>query len=167
MFGFNWAPRGYQLCSAQLLSIQQNAALFSLLGTTYGGNGTVTFGLPDLRGRTYIGAGQGQGLSNYVIGEQVGTQTVTLLQTNMAQHNHNVVVNNGAATSGVPSSSVVLSQGPVIGSTIPMYSTSPANGTMNAGELTNTGNGQPLSKLQPYLCVNFSVCTSGLFPSRN
>jgi len=102
-----------------------------------------------------------------VIGEQVGTQTVTLLQTNMAQHNHNVIVNNGAATSGVPSSSVVLSQGPVIGSTIPMYSTSPANGTMNAGELTNTGNGQPLSKLQPYLCVNFSVCTSGLFPSRN
>ncbi len=168
MYGFNWAPKNYQTCSAQILSIAQNQALFSILGTTYGGNGVQTFALPDLRGRTYIGTGQGPGLSSYVLGEVLGSQAVTLQPSNMAPHNHQFNVNSTAATSGVPSPSVVLSQGPVIGgSAIPMYSTSAANGTMNAGELSTTSGGQALSILQPYLSVNFSICLFGIFPTRN
>jgi len=167
MYAYNFAPKNYALCSAQLLPIQQNQALFSILGTTYGGNGIQTFALPDLRGRTYISWQQGPGLSNYVLGEQTGTQNVTLLQSNLAQHNHTFNVNNGAATSGVPGSGVVLSQGPVFTATTPMYSTAAFSGQMNPTELSTAGGNQPLSILQPYLCLNFSICLYGLFPSRN
>jgi len=168
MYAYDWAPKNYALCAAQLLAINQNQALFSILGTTYGGNGVQTFGLPDLRGRTYLSWGQGPGLNNYVLGELTGNQSVTLLQSNLAQHNHLFNVNNGAATSGVPGSGVVLSQGPVVNnSTVPLYSTSSPTAQMNPTELANAGSSQPLSILQPYLCLNFSVCLYGLFPSRN
>src|SRR4029450_14155051 len=87
---YNFAPRGWAFCNGQILSIAQNTALFSLLGTTYGGNGQTTFALPDLRGRVAISGGQGPGLSNYTIGEQAGTETITLLTTQMAAHTHTV-----------------------------------------------------------------------------
>src|SRR3954468_23228168 len=90
MFGGNFAPRGWAFCNGQILSIAQNTALFSLLGTTYGGNGQTTFGLPDLRGRVAVSAGQGPGLSNYSLGELAGSESVTLTSANMPAHNHSV-----------------------------------------------------------------------------
>ena len=167
MFGFDFAPRNYATCGAQLLSIQQNAALFSILGTTFGGNGIQTFALPDLRGRTYMGQQQGSGLSNYVLGESIGIEDITLLLSNLPAHNHLFNVNNGAATGGVPGPSAVLSQGPLAPTTSSLYSTTTANSTMNANELTNTGGNQPISILQPYLTINFSIALNGIFPSRN
>jgi len=169
MYGFDWAVKNYALCQAQLLGIQQNAALFSILGTTYGGDGRTTFALPDLRGRSFVnwGPGAGPGLSTYTLGEQVGTQNVTLLQNNMAQHNHTFNVNNTAATSGVPGTGVVLSQGPVVNGITPMYSTLAPTGLMNTTELGTAGSNLPISKIQPYLCLNYSIALAGIFPSRN
>ena len=167
MYGYDWAPKNYALCANQLLSIQQNQALFSILGTTYGGNGIQNFALPDLRGRTYVGCGQGPGLSDYVLGEMTGTQSVTLLQSNLPQHNHLMSVNNAAATVSDPTGAV-LSQGPIVGgATVATYSTSGPNATMNPGTIATAGGNQPVSVLQPYLAVNFSICLYGLFPSRN
>lgn len=167
MYGYDWAPKNYALCANAQLSIQQNAALFSILGTTYGGNGTSTFALPDLRGRTYVGWGQGPGLSDYVLGELTGTQAVTLLQSNLPQHNHLMNVNNAAATVGDPTSAV-LSQGPVVSAaTVATFSTSGPNAVMNAGAIATAGGNQPVSVLQPYLAINFSICLYGLFPTRN
>jgi microcystin-dependent protein len=169
MYGFDWAVKNYALCQAQQMAIAQNQALFSILGTTYGGNGTTTFALPDLRGRSFVnwGPGAGPGLSSYNLGEQVGTQSVTLLQNNMAQHNHTFNVNNGAATSGVPGTGVVLSQGPIVNGTTPMYSTLAPTGLMNTTELGTVGSNLPISKIQPYLCLNYSIALAGIFPSRN
>lgn len=167
MYGFDWAPKNYALCANQLMSIQQNQALFSILGTTYGGNGVQTFALPDLRGRTYVGWGQSPGLSDYVLGELTGTQAVTLLQSNLPAHNHTMSVNNAAATVGDPTGAV-LSQGPVVsGATVASYSTAAQNATLSPTAIANSGGNQAVSILQPYLAINFSVCLYGLFPSRN
>lgn len=167
MFGFSFPPKGYANCSGQLLSIQQNTALFSILGTFYGGNGVNNFGLPDLRGRTYLGQGQGLGLSDYTIGQIAGTENKTLLAGNLPSHTHAMNVSNAAATSGTPSTTTALSQGPVSGTTLPMYSTVAPNATMAAGEIGNAGSNLPVSILQPYLCVNFSIALIGIFPTRN
>src|ERR1700693_3176914 len=94
MFAGNFAPRGFQLCQGQLLSIQQNPALFSILGTTYGGNGTTTFQLPDLRGRVPVGEGSGPGLTPVVLGQAAGAQNVTILTSNMPAHSHSLMANN-------------------------------------------------------------------------
>ena len=167
MYGYDWAPKNYALCYNQQLAIQTNQALFSILGTTYGGNGVQTFALPDLRGRTYVGWGQGPGLNDYVLGEMTGTETVTLLQSNLPQHNHLMNVNTGVATGGDPTGAI-LSQGPVVGgATVATYSTSGANAVMNPGAVATAGGNQPVSILQPYLAINFSICLYGLFPSRN
>jgi microcystin-dependent protein len=167
MYGYDWAPKNYALCANQLLAINTNQALFSILGTTYGGNGIQTFALPDLRGRTYVGWGQGGGLSNYVLGEMTGTESVTLLQSNLPGHNHLMSVNNTAATVGDPTAAM-LSQGAVVDSaTVATYSGSAQNAVMNAGAIANAGGSQPVSLLQPYLAINFSVCLYGLFPTRN
>ena|ERR1700722_10435059 len=168
MFGWNFAAKNYQLAQGQILAINQNQALFSILGTTYGGNGQTTFALPDLRGRTYIGWGDGLGLTGNTLGEQIGVEKVTLLQSNLPAHNHTANVNNTAATIGVPASNAVLSQGPIVpGSQVTTYSTAAPDSTLNVGALANNGGNQPLSVLQPYLAINFSVCVIGLFPSRN
>jgi len=167
MFSWDFAAKNYALAQGQLMAINQNQALFSILGTYYGGNGIQTFGLPDLRGRTYIGTGQGPGLSDYVIGERVGNEQVTLLYNNMAQHSHPVNVNNGAATSGVPTNNY-LSMGPSVGGTQSnTYGSGTANAQMNVGEINNNGSNLPVSVLQPYLAINFSIALYGIFPSRN
>ncbi|MEO6632458.1 MAG: tail fiber protein [Mucilaginibacter sp.] len=167
MYGYDWAPKNYALCANQQLAIQTNQALFSILGTTFGGNGVQTFALPDLRGRTYVGWGQGPGLSNYDLGEMIGTESVTLLQSNLPTHNHLMNVNNGVAVGGDPTGAY-LSQGPVVNSvTVATYSTSAPNAVMNTGAIASAGGNQPVSVLQPYLAINFSICLYGLFPSRN
>lgn len=186
LFAGNFAPRTWAFCQGQILSIAQNTAVFSLLGTTYGGNGQTTFALPDLRGRAPIGAGQGPGLPGYILGEIGGTPTTTLLITNMPAHNHSAVAGNmisnpaAAATAGttnVPGPTVVPANLPVLGggptaSAIKGYA-APDNTTFMApGTVTGTvnvgitGNSQPFSIQNPYLAMNYIIALEGVFPSQ-
>jgi microcystin-dependent protein len=167
MFAGTFAPRGYAFCNGQLLSISQNTALFSLVGTTYGGNGQTTFGLPDLRGRTPIHAGTGPGLSTYVLGQMSGVENVTLLATQMPAHTHAVSI--GASTNppleSSPAGAVVAGATEQSG---PLYaSAASANATMAAPTVATAGGSQPHSIVQPYLVVNFIIATQGIYPSRN
>jgi len=167
LFGFNFAPRGFAFCAGQLLPINQNQALFSILGTTFGGNGIQNFSLPDLRGRVPINPGQGLGLPNYTLGEISGTQTTTLLANNLPLHIHPMSVNNGAGNSISPGGNV-LAKGPIIsgGTNTNIYSNT-ANTTMAGTAITPSGGSQPFSILQPYLVLNYCVALTGIFPSRN
>lgn len=160
MFGGNFAPRNWAFCNGQLLSIAQNSALFSLLGTTYGGNGTTTFALPDLRGRTPIHAGQGPGLSNRVLGESSGSENVTLIVSQMPSHTHAVTpgASSSAATSENPSGQVPAAGG--------AYD-SAANATLQGVTSGATGGSQPHTNMPPYLVINYIIALQGIFPSRN
>ena len=163
MGGYNFAPRGYALCQGQLLSIAQNTALFSLLGTTYGGNGQTTFALPDLRGRVPMGWGQGPGLSPNSLGEVSGTETVTLLVTQMPAHNHLI---NAVSEPGDGSSP----QGTFLANSGALDKEYKATGTMvnmNANAVAPAGGSQPHSNMQPYLVLNIYIAIEGIFPSRN
>jgi microcystin-dependent protein len=164
IFAGNFAPRGFQLCQGQLLAISQNAALFSILGTTYGGNGTTTFALPDLRGRAPIGQGTGPGLSPVVLGQVSGANSVTILTTNMPAHNHSIGCDSGGSantdpTNGIPGNPGVGQQ--------PIYSAGPANAKMLPAMVGMTGNSQPLNIQNPILGINYIIATVGIFPSRN
>jgi microcystin-dependent protein len=163
MFGGNFAPFGWALCNGQLLAISSNAALFSLLGTFYGGNGTSTFGLPDLRGRVPIHQGQGLGLSPYVVGEQTGLQTASILLNNLPLHSHLVNCNSGTPGSNSPENHFIAA-----GATIndKLFQTT-SNTTMAQTMIQPTGGSQPISILQPLLCVTFIIALTGIFPSRN
>ncbi|MEO6391218.1 MAG: tail fiber protein, partial [Pyrinomonadaceae bacterium] len=166
MFAGNFAPRSYAFCQGQILSIAQNTALFSLLGTTYGGNGTTTFALPDLRGRVPIGPGQGPGLSPYVLGQQSGTPTVTLLTTEMPAHVH-AAAPGGNNTDSNPNS-VKSPQNAVFGYSddAPLYAPA-SNTTMGASTSGITGSTQPHENMQPYLGLYYIIALQGIFPSRN
>ncbi|SDT23512.1 Microcystin-dependent protein [Mucilaginibacter mallensis] len=171
-FGSNFAPQGFLFCSGQLLSISSNAAVFSLLGTTYGGNGINTFALPDLRGRAPIGQGQGPGLSNYVLGQASGTENTSILISNLPSHTHTLNVNNGTGTTGIPGTTTYLSKGPVTGSgptaeVGKIYTTTAPNTTLAGNAIGLTGSNIPISILQPYLAVSYIIAMFGIFPSRN
>jgi microcystin-dependent protein len=162
MFGFQFAPRNWAICQGQLMAIAQNDALFALIGTTYGGDGQATFGLPDFRGRIPIHQGTGPGLSNYPIGQNSGSENVTVTVQQIPSHSHNMY----ASTSGV-------------------RTTSPANDYLGSGEadiynrnttasqtslnsaIGNAGGSQPHNNIQPALCVNFCISLFGVFPTRN
>ena len=161
MFGFNFAPQGWAMCNGQILPISQNTALFSLLGTSYGGNGQTTFALPDLRGRVAIQQGQGPGLSSYSIGEVTGVETVTLTSNQMPQHNHGVVANGAPATATRPNGAVPARTG------TNEYAPAPDGTAMNAGMIATTGGSQPHTNLPPLLVVTFCIALQGIFPSRN
>jgi microcystin-dependent protein len=166
-FGFNFAPKGWAYCAGQLMSIQQNQALFSILGTTFGGNGIQTFALPDLRGRVPISWGQGPGLSNYTLGEQSGAQAVTVLANQLPLHNHAFSVNTALATSSSPSGNYLAQGGVESGANVSMYATGSSNANMAAGTISNAGGNQPISIIQPYNVINYCVALNGIFPSRN
>ena len=171
-FAGNFAPYGSAFCDGRLMSIAQNTALFSLIGTYFGGNGVQNFGLPDLRGRMPIGQGQGPGLSPYVIGEGGGTQSTTILQTNLPQHTHSLNVNNGTGTTGVPINTTVLSKGPVTGSgptaeVGKIYTTAAPNVPLSPTSIGLTGSNIPISIMQPYLAVTYFITLVGIFPARN
>src|SRR5262245_7909134 len=159
---YNFAPRGYAFCNGQILPISQNTALFSLLGTTYGGNGQTTFALPDLRGRVPNGSGQGPGLSDYTLGQVGGTETVTLLNANLPQHTHNYAVPANAASAGARTI-----QGSVLGNTGSYAATSDGTTLLSTATTGGTGNSQPVNTLQPYLTLNYCIALEGIFPSRN
>lgn len=163
MFGGNFAPRGWALCNGQLLSIAQNTALFSLLGTTYGGDGKTTFALPDLRGRAPIHFGQGPGLTPRDLGESDGTETVTLLTTEMPAHTHLLNCNNSVQFTSSPTP-----EGSVLGTVDSLNLYAPnANTTMSPTSIGVSGSSQPHNNMQPYLCVNFIIALEGIFPPRS
>lgn len=166
LFGFNFAPRGWALCNGQLLSITQNSALFSLLGTTYGGDGISTFALPDLRGRVPNGQGQGPGLSDYQIGQASGTENVTLIQSQMPQHNHPLNVSSSPATSNNPAGTVLAVSADANEGAVNTYGTT-INATANPQAIGLAGGNQPHENMQPYLTMNYCIALEGIFPSRN
>jgi microcystin-dependent protein len=164
MFAGNFAPRGWALCNGQLLAISQNTALFSILGTTYGGNGTTNFALPNLQSRVPIHPGQGPGLSPYVLGQTGGVENVTLLNSNMPIHNHlvNCNISGGSQPSPAGGVSAVESTG-----TSSNYGAAGDGNTMNPSMIGTAGGSVPFPIVQPYQCVNFIIALLGIFPSRN
>ncbi|HVW95544.1 MAG TPA: tail fiber protein [Mucilaginibacter sp.] len=175
VFGFNFAPKGWAFCDGQLLPLSQNTALFSLLGTNYGGDGKSTFGLPDLQGRAAIGQGQGAGLSEYFIGQTAGSSTSTMINTEIPAHSHTVRVYTGSGTAGATgtaSSSASLGTGPSTGSgphaiTTKLYATDVASHPVSLPlALTSGGSSSPRSNMQPYITLNFCIAMQGVFPPR-
>jgi microcystin-dependent protein len=161
IYGFNFAPRGWAMCSGQVIPISQNTALYSLIGTTYGGNGQTTFGLPDLRSRTPMGFGH-----QTVMGEMAGVENVTLMITETPMHTHLMNVNNGLGTAGGASGNV-FAGGAHKGAATSTYAVAAGNALLNAATLSTAGGSQPHSNLQPYLTVNYCIATTGIYPSRN
>jgi microcystin-dependent protein len=168
MVGFNFAPAGWALCNGQLLTIAQNTALFSILGTYFGGNGTRNFALPNLSASAPIGTGNGGGLTPRALGEVGGENTVTLLATQMPTHNHGVGCLSGGGTSSSPAGAVWANDGTQRG--IQLYATAPGTGTaptMNPAVLNLTGNSQPHNNMPPYLTIYFIIALQGVYPPRN
>lgn len=174
IFGFYFAPKGYSTCQGQILSIAQNTALFSLLGTTYGGNGQTTFALPDLQGRMPVGQGQGPGLPNYVMGQLSGTTNVTLLTANMPAHVHTLNSMQIKLQASSSNADEISPEGnfPATVSNA-AYSGNGATpntftgGTQITGTTDITGSNIPISIMNPYLTINYSIAIYGIFPSRN
>ena len=165
IFAGNFAPKGWAMCNGQLMSIQQNAALFSILGTYYGGNGTSTFGLPDLRGRAPISMGQGPGLPDYALGEMGGVNNVSLTLAQMPAHTHTFNADANSAATTDPTNAYMGNIG--AGNTPAIYSTNNPNVAMGAQSIAPAGGNLPVSIMQPYLAVNYIICLAGIFPSRN
>ncbi len=161
--GFTFPPRGYAFCNGQILSIAQNTALFSLLGTTYGGNGQTTFALPNLQSRVPIHAGQGAGLSPYALGQVGGTESVTLTIQQMPSHNHLVNCHGEDGNQGNPNPNILATTG----AAPPPYSNAAADATMAPNSISLVGGSQPHDNLQPYLALNYCIALEGIFPSRN
>jgi len=168
MFGGNFAPAQWALCNGQLMAISEFAALFSLLGTTYGGNGTTNFALPDLRGRLPIHMGQGPGLSTYVIGQVGGAENVTLNSTSMPTHQHSLMASQNTATSLTPSGNTFAATPvPTPGATVFYESGGGSTGSLDPSTVGTAGSNQSHANLMPFLCVNFIIALAGIFPSRN
>lgn len=156
LFALNFAPRGWALCNGQLLPINQNQALFSILGNTYGGNGVTTFALPDLRGRTPMHVGNG-----ITLGQSAGEENHTLTTNEMPAHVHLVSGANVDATEKLAGGNIWASS-----ANLP-FSPGPVNTVMNASSMGSAGGSQPHSNMQPYLALNYCIAIEGLFPSRN
>jgi len=168
MFGGNFAPRNNALCTGQLISIQQNSALFSLLGTFYGGNGTTTFGLPDLRGRLPLGFGQGPGLSAYSIGEQDGTETVTITNSTMPIHTHMLGASTTVANQTTPGgNSFAALQAPWTHFWTADAKKSGAATQLNNATVGFAGGSQPHENRMPTIAISMIIALQGIFPSRN
>jgi microcystin-dependent protein len=165
LVGFNFAPKGWAFAAGQILPISQNTALFSLLGTMYGGNGTSTYALPDLRSRVPIGFGQGPGLQNYVQGETSGSENVTLIQNEMPIHTHNIAADPAPGNTTSPVSAVPARL--TGGGTPYAPSGSSLNQQMSQNMLSPAGNNLAHNNLMPYLALNWIIALQGVFPSRN
>ena len=166
IFPFNFAPKGWAFCDGQILPISQNTALFSLLGTTYGGDGKSTFALPNLQGSVPMHPGQGPGLSLRDLGEIGGSQTVTLIQSEMPAHAHGVGrASNVAGDSPLPENCVWATAGAGRGAAA-AYIAGPPTGKVNQFSLMPTGSSLPHNNMQPYLTLNFCIALQGVFPAR-
>ncbi len=163
LFPYNFAPRGWAFCQGQLLPIAQYTALFSLLGTTYGGDGRVTFGLPDLRGRVPISQGTGPGLSPNSLGQVGGQENVTLLQTQIPAHSHTLNASSVAGNQSSPTGNVLGNTGNF---DTEYYNGAPST-TMHSESIGASGGNQPHNNLPPFLVLNYCIALEGIFPSRN
>ena len=161
IFPFTFAPKGWAFCNGQLLPISQNTALFSLLGTTYGGDGKSTFALPNMQGNAPMHPGQGSGLSLHDLGEQGGTNTVTLIESEMPSHGHAVNASAAEGSTGDPNGQLVAS-----GIGVNMYSATLNPTTLNPNAVAPAGGSQPHNNMQPYLTLNFCIALQGIFPQR-
>lgn len=164
LFAGNFAPRGWARCDGQLISIAQNTAVFSLLGTTYGGNGQTNFALPDLRGRSAVHSGEGPGLSERVLGETGGTEAHTLITSEMPAHSHSVAATTTDGNHYSPAGNLPAPD--TAGGTTP-YSAAAPNTTMNPAMIRPAGGGQPHNNRPPFLVVMHIMAMEGIFPSRN
>lgn len=165
IFGFNFAPKGWAFCNGQILPISQNTALFSLLGTTYGGDGKSNFGLPNFQGMAPLQQGQGAGLSLRDLGETGGEQTVTLLQSEMPAHSHTASATSSGGstqdpTGNVWAATVITRQG------VNVYGTT-GGATMSPQALSIAGSSLPHNNMMPYLSLNFCIALQGVFPARS
>lgn len=162
IFPFNFAPRGWASCNGQILPISQNTALFSLLGTTYGGNGQSTFALPNMQGNAPMHPGQGSGLSLHDLGESSGTETVTLLQSEIPSHVHSVMSASLNAQSTSPEGAITGRGNPT-----PIYTSGGTLVAMGTNTIAPTGGDQPHNNMMPYLTLNFNIALQGVFPPRS
>src|ERR1700692_840731 len=166
MVGWNFVANGWALCNGQLMPINQYSALFSLLGTTYGGNGTTTFALPNLQGRVPIHQGIGQGLSTYTIGESSGSENITFLPNQMPAHNRLMGVSNLPGAVADPTNAILAQGNSGAGrSPVPVsnYVSTAATGTLAPTAIAPSGGNQPHSNIQPFLCINFIIALNGIF----
>ena len=172
LFAANFAPQGWAFCNGQILPINSNQALFSIVGTNYGGDGRTFFALPNLQGKAPVGTGQGSGLTTYIIGETMGTASKTLVANNLPPHNHTSVtgtitmpVNNSGANKTTPGGNYFASDGTqkfdIQNDGVTMK---PANVNLS---VANAGSGAALNNMMPYLAINYIICISGAFPTRN
>jgi microcystin-dependent protein len=163
IFPFNFPPTGWAFCNGQLLPISQNTALFSLVGTFYGGDGKSTFGLPDLQGAAPMQTGQGQGLTDRVLGETSGSETITLLESEIPVHSHTLMAQNVPANVNAPAPNTVALARSVGGTAY-----GPVGTTVNMAfqALTPAGGSLPHNNMQPYLTLNFCIALQGIFPQR-
>lgn len=182
-FAFGFAPRGWATCNGQLLPISQNSALFSLIGTTYGGDGRTTFGLPDLRGHALISQGASPGFSNRLLGQKGGTETNTLNSAQLASHTHATVFNGqdvnafvgvpvveSPASTDVPSAANVIAQSTIFATSNPAkeVNLAPFNAPIVGTSTSNTtGDGAAINNMQPFLTLNYCICLDGPYPPRN
>jgi microcystin-dependent protein len=166
LFAGNFAPRGWAFCEGQMLSIAQNTALFSILGTTYGGDGRTTFTLPDLRGRVPLHPGQGPGLSSYSLGESGGVQSINLQQNQLPLIAPSLKASNELANTDDPTNAILAKPNP--NKKLMIYRTgSTPNVALNPASAGTIGGGQPIDNRQPYLGLNYIICLQGIYPSRN
>ena len=172
IFAGNFAPQGWAFCNGQLLSIAQNTALFSLLGTNYGGNGQTTFGLPDLRARTAMGAGQGPGLTPRTLGETGGTSSIVLSTNNLPTHTHTATlkVSNASGTINTPVNGVSLANATDtfnnVSRPVSKYNSSATNTTLSASNTSVSGAATAVNIEQPYLVCNYIIALQGIYPPR-
>ena len=164
MFAGNFAPRGWAFCDGQLLAVSQNDALFSLLGTIYGGDGRTTFGLPDMRGRLAMHAGHGPGLSERRLGAKSGSETETLTVNQIPNHSHGLTAANAAGTSSTPIGSLARD---TAGSNLYIGALSSTNTTLHPNGVNNTGGSRSHTNMMPYLCIHYIIALVGIYPSRN
>jgi microcystin-dependent protein len=164
IFPFNFAPKGWAFCNGQLMPISQNTALFSLLGTTYGGDGRSTFGLPNLQGSAPMHPGQGPGLSLYDLGEVGGSETVTLLATEMPVHSHALNASNQPGEDPTPGPAEALARS--VGASLYQTTTTPVV-AMSPNQVGVVGGSLPHNNMMPYLTLNFCIALQGVFPQRS
>ena len=163
MFGGNFAPRGWALCDVQLLAISSNSALFSILGTTYGGDGRTTFGLPDLRGRVPMHPGNGPGLTGRNLGQKSGTETVQLTTAQIPSHTHQAKAFNNVGNQPLPAGHSLAQES----EDARIYSDQPPNADLSAATIGDAGGGGAHNNVQPFLALNFIIALQWIFPSRN
>lgn len=166
LFAGSYAPVGWILCNGTLLSISEYDAVFAVIGTTYGGDGVTTFAVPDLRGRLPVGQGNGPGLTPRVLGQAFGSESVTLLSSQIPSHSHALMASSATATASSPAANVFAQNG-----TDNIYTPLPATGpqpqTFNAASVQNSGGTQAHDNIMPTTAINYIMCLAGIFPSRN